>query len=372
MLNDANDRNDQTADGQSNSNGDEPVLGFADTMRKVVVQGVRFALPFIDDYARSQPPGHEFKRGDDFKLSSEENKVLTEAATKLFYESATVLKAWDQQEVKMPTKDTQTGRFPSVNPLHGLAALRLFSSMVSGTTEKKSVSALTDEEQVAAARAVSSAPKPAAAAAKPAAASTVEPTVQTSRAAQPPATPKMMRRAAYQKAAYGYETQQLRAAATHWSQSYNAPQPQPYQRGCCSGRYQAIQSPSYTDSGCMGEQYTPPQPLSVKSESGGCDPAVFAISCDTQYRIKLCIKQAICELLWCLDEKLCPNGQLQLEPGPILKECLLSFLCSLIHCLPEAICPPSADPPEPTVVSLPEIFCNYAVEEKPLRRSRNG
>jgi hypothetical protein len=117
---------------------------------------------------------------------------------------------------------------------------------------------------------------------------------------------------------------------------------------------------------CGGTQR---KPLSVRNDEGDCDPAFLAVSCDTQIRLKQCVKTVICDLLWCLEGKICPNGQPDFAQKKqnfweeVAQDCLGTALCSLVRCVPEALCPPTTqcEPERPCI----DVECSYAVEELP-------
>ncbi|MEZ4399299.1 MAG: hypothetical protein R3B06_04725 [Kofleriaceae bacterium] len=99
---------------------------------------------------------------------------------------------------------------------------------------------------------------------------------------------------------------------------------------------------------------------------GDCPP--WKPSCETQTAVRDCAKVALCDLLRCVSETLCPDGQFDVANfqtgnggrplGEQLVNCLGQALCSFMHCLPEALCPEPCAPATP-VDCLP---CGYAVE----------
>ncbi|HSW23699.1 MAG TPA: hypothetical protein VLJ62_13090 [Burkholderiaceae bacterium] len=102
-------------------------------------------------------------------------------------------------------------------------------------------------------------------------------------------------------------------------------------------------------------------------EDGSC-ASPLDVSCDARWRIRECFQVAICDLLRCVGDQLCEDGQL--APKPDLGACLEGFVCSLVTCLPDAICPPPAKPCPPcgSEPCLPapgasSCACNYAVGE---------
>jgi hypothetical protein len=111
----------------------------------------------------------------------------------------------------------------------------------------------------------------------------------------------------------------------------------------------------------------------------------FAVSCETKLALRDCAKVALCDLLRCVSETLCPDGEFDLSrfekheiaPGGIgdaggtdavatprpslqteLINCVGQALCTFMHCVPQALCPEPCALPAP-VDCLP---CDYAVE----------
>jgi hypothetical protein len=120
-------------------------------------------------------------------------------------------------------------------------------------------------------------------------------------------------------------------------------------------------------------------PATRTYDSAACP--TFAISCETKQALRDCAKTALCDLLRCVSEALCPDGQFNLDryktPAPVVDDngnpttppaphslqtdllnCLGQAACSFMHCVPEALCPAPCDAPAP-VDCLP---CSYAVE----------
>lgn len=98
----------------------------------------------------------------------------------------------------------------------------------------------------------------------------------------------------------------------------------------------------------------------ARLDADGSCRSPLKISCDTQTRVRECFKIALCDLIRCVGEEVCDNGQFS-STKPDLKKCLEGFVCTLLTCLPEAICPP---PPPATVCitqAVSDCDCNYAV-----------
>ena len=115
-------------------------------------------------------------------------------------------------------------------------------------------------------------------------------------------------------------------------------------------------------SGCGGCGSGGPRtfPPARYEEDGSCSP-LFDISCETRWRVRECFKIAFCDLLRCLGEELCEDGQFAEDPE--LGACLERFVCSILTCLPEAICPSGGE----EICCLPadtvSCGCNFAVGE---------
>lgn len=107
---------------------------------------------------------------------------------------------------------------------------------------------------------------------------------------------------------------------------------------------------------CRHYQFGPPR----YNDDGSCK-SVGTISCETQWRMRDCLKFAFCDTLRCMAEEMCEDGKFKEDSN--LGDCVEIFLCSLISCLPEAICPESEkDPCRPTAAT-PGCGCNFAVQE---------
>ena len=100
-----------------------------------------------------------------------------------------------------------------------------------------------------------------------------------------------------------------------------------------------------------------------RKPDGSCDN-IFSISCDTRWRVRECLKIAVCDFVRCLGEEVC-DDECRIAEQPDIRRCVEGFVCTLLGCLPDAICPP----PEPKPVqccieaprSLPDCRCNFAV-----------
>jgi hypothetical protein len=92
-------------------------------------------------------------------------------------------------------------------------------------------------------------------------------------------------------------------------------------------------------------------------------PPFFSISCETQRRIRECLKIFLCKLLEEMGTNLCQN-----PTTPFAKA-----LCAFMQCLPGAICPPPKQPNECAPPSpMPCLPCDYAVETKPTLNPSNN
>lgn len=96
------------------------------------------------------------------------------------------------------------------------------------------------------------------------------------------------------------------------------------------------------------------------NDDGTCAP-LGKVSCDTQWRVRECFKIAFCDMLRCLADEVCEDGQFAQEPDA--GKCLEGFVCSLLHCLPDAICPPPEKDDCCAAAPEPSCNCNFAVGE---------
>lgn len=105
-------------------------------------------------------------------------------------------------------------------------------------------------------------------------------------------------------------------------------------------------------------------------EDGEC-ASTTAVSCETQWQMRDCLKFALCEFLVCIADEFCVNGKFQTpvdengnekDLGDILLCCLGNTACTVVHCLPTAICGPKQD--KDCIPPPPALECNFAVEDK--------
>jgi hypothetical protein len=139
--------------------------------------------------------------------------------------------------------------------------------------------------------------------------------------------------------------------------------------------------------GCGGRGGCRSTALAKTKTYGDCAP--WKPSCETQDALRECAKVALCDLMRCLSETLCPDGKFDLANfrqddqeapaagadggvhggppavrtakapiGEQLINCVGQALCSFMHCLPDALCPETCAPSVP-VDCVP---CGYAVE----------
>jgi hypothetical protein len=97
---------------------------------------------------------------------------------------------------------------------------------------------------------------------------------------------------------------------------------------------------------------------------GDCAP--WKPSCESQDALRECAKAALCDLLRCMSELLCPDGKFDYQAlqasktlSTDLVNCLGQAACSFMHCLPDALCADSCPPAKAPIDCLP---CGYAVE----------
>jgi hypothetical protein len=103
----------------------------------------------------------------------------------------------------------------------------------------------------------------------------------------------------------------------------------------------------------------PPAPVT-------CEP--WTPSCETRNRLRTALREAVCDVLACFEQAVCPAGTL--DPAALaqwqthLARCFADVFCKLLRGLREAICPPPpvVTPPSvaPAIDCLP---CSYAVED---------
>lgn len=144
--------------------------------------------------------------------------------------------------------------------------------------------------------------------------------------------------------------------------SYGARAPQKTGGGGC-GCGGSARAPSGSGSAC-GCQSAPTahgatgaSPARYRDD-GRCAP-LWDISCDTRWRLRACVKTALCDMLRCMADEVCEDGRF--APNPDLGACLEGFVCSLLHCLPDALCPPAQPAPCCPEESAGSCSCNFAV-----------
>lgn len=151
-------------------------------------------------------------------------------------------------------------------------------------------------------------------------------------------------------------------------------------RGCGScggGSYQPPEPPPPVYDPCAGGLTTSARARECAC-GGGCGTRVprtrtydreqcptFAISCETKLAVRDCLKDALCELLRCVSDTLCPDGRFDIETlrgSETLREDLINCVgqaaCTFMHCLPDALCPEPCE----TTVPVDCLPCGYAVE----------
>ena len=120
----------------------------------------------------------------------------------------------------------------------------------------------------------------------------------------------------------------------------------------------------------------------ARYDSDGSCASWFDISCETQWRLRDCLKLTLCEFLACVADSYCASGSFEkpievdadgnpvFDPvtgqpvekdlGDVLMECLCESACTVLHCVPDAICGPR----QSECIPPPALECNFAVEEK--------
>lgn len=136
----------------------------------------------------------------------------------------------------------------------------------------------------------------------------------------------------------------------------------------CAGGLVSSAAPRETGCGCGGRCGGRCAAGAARPRTyGNCAP--WRPSCETQDALRDCVKVALCDLLRCVSDTLCPDGVFDManfrdrgddEPsvGEELVNCFGQALCSFMHCLPDALCP-EVGPGRAPIDCLP---CDYAVE----------
>lgn len=138
-----------------------------------------------------------------------------------------------------------------------------------------------------------------------------------------------------------------------------------------AGATSAAAVQSCTSCGCTSFQTTA---VARYDENGDC-ANLGKISCETQWKMRDCLKVALCEFLGCLGDEFCKDGTfkrpVEVDPltgleeekdlGDVLLCCLGNATCSVLHCLPSAICGPQQNN---DCIPPPALECNFAVEER--------
>lgn len=307
-----------------------------------MVTGVRLALPLMNAFARVKGQDEAIEQGDKTKLSDDERMVIGKTVSKLVYEGAAIIAAKHPVDAEMPLRD-ESGRYPALNVAHAVSA----ATAVYEVLDKRKVARAAEVEKQEKLKA-----------------DKAKPDLQVLSAPTPPVSANQIRRAAMMNKRNQQTTNRGMAGGTYRVHTGASMMSSP--SGCgCGQRYAAPMGPSSGGCGC-GQSYAmqrvdEPQ---TATDSKDCDVDFFSISCETQKRLKACIKGAVCELLWSMDGVLCPDGKpadfKNIDTGALLTEAVGSFACSLVRCVPEALCPPRIDDcaPAPT-----DPLCNFAVEE---------
>jgi hypothetical protein len=331
---------------------------------RAFVGGLRALLPLVDEYARTKGPNDTFERGTDGSLSADERKAYGEAAVRLVYEGAAALRASSpQNQPEVVGRDPKTGRYPALTVADGVLAVRAIQSLLR-----------TDSKPNQAAASIDLAPEVVSA-----------PLVEVVNAG--PRSPREIRSVAMQqrKAGSAFAGSPAPAYATQ-SQGYAVgAQPRVLRGGSAAPRAQkasgAVVYRASAKGGCgcggsgaraamrtggcpsCGQQAQ--EPLATRNVEGKCEPNPFQMSCDTQVKLMQCAKTVLCDALWCLEAAICKNGQPSFKgvTGQTFLDCLGTALCSLVRCVPEVLCPPQTEC-GPLLPSA-NVECSYAVEELP-------
>jgi hypothetical protein len=336
---------------------------------RAFVGGLRILLPLVDEYARTKGPRDSFERGTVGSLSDDERKAYSEAAVRLVYESAAALRAQSpQNRPDVVDRDPKTGRYPPLTVADGVLAVRALQSLLKSDEKTKATKG----------EAAPASPAPEVAGAAPA----------VEIVSKPPRSPREIRSVAMQQRkvlqasnaagpARAYATRNqayavgaqprilasggAAARAPKAAVVYRAPTP-----GCgCGNAGSSSARPAAGATGCPQCGQQAQEPLAQRNAEGKCEPGPFQISCDTQIKLKQCVKGVICDTLWCLEAAICKNGQPSFTgvTTQTFIDCLGTALCSLIRCVPEVLCPPRTEC-GPLLPSA-DIECSYAVEDVP-------
>jgi hypothetical protein len=318
-----------------------------DAARRGVEGMTRLLIPLAEAYGRSKeaeaaceaardPSGQtpceprELERSKEGELTADEKRALGMAFARLVAEGGDLLLAGslhdEQGQPRVVTFDPRTGQYPGPSLAHAVAAISRLGGRSGGGTQQQML-------------AISAAP--------PDAEAPVE--------ILSPAAPQPVReiRAAHTAPPAGFGP-----AATREPPARHAHPPATRPRGGCGCGGGGC-------AGCGGGGKRPRAPLATRTPDGRCEPNPFEISCETQVRLKQCLKQILCEFLRCLDRRLCRDGTFDWHASShVPLECLGEAICTLLRCVPDALCPP--DPPDDERC-LPEprdcLPCNFAVEE---------
>jgi hypothetical protein len=342
------------------SNEDAAKEGWAS---RAFVGGLRALLPLVDEYARTKHPNDDFERGSAGSLSNDERKAYSEAAARLVYEGAAALRANSpQNKPETVDRDPKTGRYPPLTVADGVLAVRALQSLLKTESKPKVEAAPASEVAVVASLVEVVSPR------SPREIRSVA--MQQRKAVQALNAGGSARAYAARNQAYavgagprvlGGASAPARASKGQAAVVYRAPK-----GGCgCGGPSASSLRPAVRALGCPDCGQPTPEPLATRNAEGKCEPNPLQISCDTQVKLKQCVKSVLCDTLWCLEAAICKNGQPSFKgvTGQTFIDCLGTALCSLIRCVPEVLCPPQTECGP--LLPRADIECNYAVEELP-------
>jgi hypothetical protein len=303
--------------------------------RKGLVGGTRLVLPLIEGYAQSRDPSKpDITKGGKLNFSADEVKVLKSAGAKLAYEliecSSKVYPVMEDVEPYKAQKDPETNLYPAPKLCQILSLFRAGQGILGPWIQKKPEPQAIDQFNLAAQKTDTTA--------RPVLLTAVAPGVYAP--FEGPFTPLQIRRSAMSQQLYYTKQQQTMASGTS---AVSAVESRTVESSCCCGTHPSASS------------------MARYEETGECAD-LFSISCETQWRIRNCFKEMLCDILYCIGSNMCEDGHFNddADLGDILGDCFETALCSLVRCLPDAICgprPPICDKPKPS------IECNFAVEE---------
>lgn len=316
-------------------------------LKKASVSGIRPVLPLIEAYGRSRKivegtEPSDIQEGGSIEFSDEELAVLKAAGEKFAYEFIELAsKSYPVGEkAYIAERDPQTNLYPAPRLPHLISAFRLGRNLL-GLEEAKDDSTAADGgdenpgTEVASGRIVLlNAVRP----------GEYVPVVGAVK-------PNEIRRIAMS------QRQMSLNPSKQSTQTVYATQKSAYRQ-----KSEAEQPASTGKCGCHECSGATTESVARYDAAGKCANP-FTISCETTWRLRDCLKETLCDFLFCASSRICEDGQPKdgLDLSEVLEDCLGRAACSLLHCIPNAICPPKQVCREKPRTCQP---CNFAVEEE--------